>query len=100
MVRRIADYPDKFAVLNVMSTAGASILGVGYLFPLTYLLWSLRFGKPAPPNPWDAVGLEWQRADSPPITHNFHETPVVEHEAYDYPPAHEPTFFDDVGGAR
>ena len=35
-------------MLNVMSTAGASILGVGYLLPLIYLIWSLRYGHDAP----------------------------------------------------
>ena len=44
MPRRYHVYPAEFQVLNVMSTAGASILGVGYLLPLVYLLWSLRYG--------------------------------------------------------
>src|SRR3982075_4203974 len=60
MPRRYHAYPEEFQVLNVMSTAGASILGVGYLLPLTYLLWSLRYGRVAAPNPWGASGLEWQ----------------------------------------
>ena len=33
MPRRYHAYPPEFQVLNVMSTAGASILAVGYLFP-------------------------------------------------------------------
>ena len=48
MPRRYHAYPTEFQVLNVMSTAGASILGVGYLLPLVYLLWSLRYGPKAP----------------------------------------------------
>ena len=39
--------PPEFQVLNVMSTAGASILSVGYVLPLVYLLWSLGYGKRA-----------------------------------------------------
>ena len=35
----------------MLSTAGASILGVGYLLPLIYLLWSLRYGKMAGAEP-------------------------------------------------
>jgi cytochrome c oxidase subunit 1 len=66
-----------------MSSAGASILGVGYLIPLVYLFWSMRYGRPAPPNPWGAAGLEWQTT-SPPPTENFAETPVVTEEAYTY----------------
>jgi cytochrome c oxidase subunit 1 len=83
MPRRYHVYPEEFQVLNVLSTAGASILGVGYLLPLCYFLWSLRYGALAGPNPWHARGLEWQTS-SPPPTENFSETPVVTHEAYDY----------------
>ncbi len=83
MPRRYHVYPAEFQVLNVMSSAGASILAVGYFFPFTYLLWSLRFGKIAPANPWRAAGLEWQTT-SPPPTENFAETPIVVDEAYDY----------------
>jgi cytochrome c oxidase subunit 1 len=60
MPRRYHAYPPEFQVLNVLSTAGASILAVGYLLPATYLIWSLKYGKIAGPNPWRASGLEWQ----------------------------------------
>jgi len=84
MPRRYHAYAPEFQVLNVMSSAGASVLAVGYALPLVYLLWSLRFGRKAGPNPWGAVGLEWTTS-SPPPKDNFHETPVVTWEAYDYP---------------
>jgi cytochrome c oxidase subunit 1 len=83
MPRRYHSYPPEYQVLNVMSTAGASILAVGYVLPLAYLLWSLRYGEVAPDNPWAATGLEW-RTPSPPPTENFPETPIVTWEAYDY----------------
>jgi cytochrome c oxidase subunit 1 len=83
MPRRYAEYPAEFQTLNVLSTAGASILGVGYAFPLVYLLWSLRWGRRAGPNPWGATGLEWTTS-SPPPKHNFHHTPVVVYEPYHY----------------
>src|SRR2546425_944564 len=83
MPRRYHTYPDEFQVLNVMSTAGASILAVGYLLPMAYLVWSMRYGKAANDNPWDATGLEWQ-TPSPPPTENFEDTPVVTWKAYDY----------------
>jgi cytochrome c oxidase subunit 1 len=83
MPRRVHEYVDEFQVLNVMSSAGASILGVGYLIPLAYLLWSLRYGPRASANPWGATGLEWQ-TPSPPTTFNFDKTPVVHAAAYDY----------------
>jgi cytochrome c oxidase subunit 1 len=83
MPRRYAAYPPEFQVLNVLSTAGASILGVGYVVPLIYLIWAWKYGEPAPPNPWRATGLEW-KTSSPPPKHNFEETPVVTWNAYDY----------------
>jgi cytochrome c oxidase subunit I len=83
MPRRYWQYPAEYQVYNVLSTAGASILAVGYLLPIIYLLWSLRYGKPAPDNPWQATGLEWRTA-SPPPTFNFEETPEVTWEAYEY----------------
>ena len=83
MPRRYAFYPAEFQVLNVMSSAGATVLGVGYLIPLVYLIWSMRYGPIAEPNPWGATGLEWKTA-SPPPTENFAEIPVVTEEAYAY----------------
>jgi len=83
MPRRYHAYPPEFQVYNVLSTAGATILTVGYMMPLVYLIWSLRFGAPAPANPWGATGLEWQ-TPSPPPTENFPETPIVFQEAYHY----------------
>ncbi len=85
MPRRYHFYPEEFQILNVMSTAGASILGVGYLIPLVYLLWSLRYGQLASANPWNATGLEW-KTPSPPPTENFAKTPMVTEEAYEYTP--------------
>ena len=83
MPRRYHAYPEEFQVLNVMSTAGASILGIGYLIPLVYFAWSMRYGKDAADNPWGATGLEWQ-TPSPPPTENFAETPIVTGRPYDY----------------
>jgi cytochrome c oxidase subunit I len=83
MPRRYHVYPPEFQVLNVMSSAGASVLAVGYLLPLIYLIWSLRYGAIAGMNPWKAKGLEWQ-TPSPPPTDNFEATPIVVHEAYAY----------------
>ena len=83
MPRRYHVYPAEFQVLNVLSSAGASILGMGYMIAFVYLVWSLKFGEKAGPNPWGATTLEWQTS-SPPITQNFEVTPVVTQEAYTY----------------
>ncbi len=83
MPRRYHVYPPEFQVLNVLSTAGASVLAVGYALPMIYLAWSLKYGARAPANPWGAKGLEWE-TPSPPPTDNFIETPIVTDATYDY----------------
>jgi cytochrome c oxidase subunit 1 len=83
MPRRYYAYVPEFQVLHVLSSAGALVLGVGFLMPLFYLAWSIKYGKPAPNNPWTAVGLEWQTS-SPPPTENFTYDPVVKTEAYEF----------------
>ncbi len=85
MPRRYHAYPDEFQVLNVMSSAGATVLGLGYLLPVIYFLWSLKYGAVAGRNPWGATGLEWQTPSPPPVE-NFTEPPVVYHEPYEYTP--------------
>jgi cytochrome c oxidase subunit 1 len=84
MPRRYQSYAPQFQVLNVLSSAGASLLAVAYLMPLAYLLWSLRYGARAGRNPWKAAGLEWKTSSPPPL-HNFPEPPLVEGGPYDYP---------------
>jgi cytochrome c oxidase subunit I len=83
MPRRYHVYPEEFQILHVLSSAGASVLAFGFLMPLVYLLLSLRFGRMAGSNPWEATGLEW-RTLSPPPTENFFEIPRVTWEAYAY----------------
>ncbi len=89
MQRRYASYPPEFQIWNVLSSAGASILAVGYALPLFYLGWSLWRGQKAGPNPWAATGLEW-RTPSPPPPHNFDVTPTVTRPPYQYRPDPEP----------
>jgi cytochrome c oxidase subunit 1 len=89
MPRRYPIYPPEFQVWNVLSSAGSSLLVFGYILPLIYLLWSLRYGERAPANPWGAKGLEWETA-SPPPSENFHATPLVSEEAYAYARAEPP----------
>ncbi len=83
MPRRYHAYPPEFQVLNVLSTAGATVLGMGLMMPVLYLTWSLKYGAIAGNNPWQATGLEWQ-IQSPPLTENFTQIQIMDHEAYDY----------------
>ena len=83
MPRRYAAYPPEFQVFNVLSTAGATVLGAGYLLPMVYLTYAWYFGRPAGNNPWGAKGLEWETT-SPPPTFNFDRTPIVTEETMAY----------------
>jgi cytochrome c oxidase subunit 1 len=83
MPRRYHSYPDEMQVLNVMSSAGASVLGLGYALPVIYLIYSLKKGAVAGPNPFGASTLEWT-TQSPPLTENFTEVPIVTSEPYEY----------------
>lgn len=69
---------------HILSSAGASVLGIGFILPACYLTHSLIYGKKSPANPWEAKGLEWEKVDSPPITENFHKTPIVTEVPYNY----------------
>ncbi len=78
MPRRVYTYPNLpgWATLNLISTFGAVILGLGSLVFVSNLLASLIFGKEAGNDPWDAWTLEWAAA-SPPIPQNFESVPDV-----------------------
>ncbi len=84
MPRRYYEYAPEFQMLHDFSSAGAVILAIGYLLPLCYLGWSLRWGLRAPANPWRATGLEWTTASPPPVE-NFERAPQVTEEPYAYP---------------
>lgn len=70
MPRRYAQYPEQYQMLNVASTAGASILALGLVVTLIYLLLAMKWGPKAGDNPWAARSLEWATR-SPPVHHNF-----------------------------
>ena len=83
MPRRYHAYPPEFQVFNVLASAGASVLAIGYLLPVLYFTYSIFKGQAAGSNPWGATGLEWT-TQSPPLPENFPDQPVVTEEAYDY----------------
>jgi cytochrome c oxidase subunit 1 len=83
MPRRYHVYPDEWQVLNILSSIGAQVLGLGYGLAVIYLAWSLVKGKDAGANPWLATGLEWT-TQSPPLQENFDVQPVVTEEPYNY----------------
>jgi cytochrome c oxidase subunit 1/cytochrome c oxidase subunit I+III len=60
----------------MISTVGAFLLGASVLVLLWNIIASLRSGKPAGDNPWQAWTLEWA-ATSPPLAHNFDRVPPI-----------------------
>ncbi|MGE0259631.1 MAG: cytochrome c oxidase subunit I [Alphaproteobacteria bacterium] len=78
MPRRIYTYPAGvgWSTVNMITTVGAFILAVGILLFFINVFVSLRRGRPAGPNPWDAPTLEWATS-SPPPPYNFAVIPSV-----------------------
>ncbi len=71
--------------LNAFISIMAFIVGFAQLVFLFNLVWSIRHGKEAGPNPWRATTLEWQTEHTPPRHGNFgKELPIVYRWAYDY----------------
>ena len=86
MPRRYYSYPAEFQIWHVLASSGALLLAFAYLLPMAYLAWSLRWGRRAGDNPWQATGLEWSTT-SPPPPHNFATMPRVAEGPYLYHPA-------------
>ena len=78
MPRRIYRYPDysNWPALNLISTVGAFILGVGVLVTVVNVLISMRSGARAGNDPWQGNTLEWF-TQSPPPENNFDVVPRV-----------------------
>jgi cytochrome c oxidase subunit 1 len=84
MPRRVPDYAEEagWTFLNLLSTVGSAVLGVGTLF-LLWNLWSTARGggrkRVAGADPWGGNSLEWATS-SPPPEHNFGELPLIRSE--------------------
>jgi cytochrome c oxidase subunit I+III len=78
MPRRVYTYPVGLGLetYNLISTIGGAMFAVGVLLFLVNLVLSLRRGKEAGRNPWDADTLEWSES-SPPENAQFARIPVV-----------------------
>ena len=79
MPRRVYTYPagmPGWGLLNLVSTIGAYILAISVPVLLWNIIMSLRSGKAAGDNPWDAWTLEWATTSPPPIQ-NFDRLPPI-----------------------
>ncbi len=83
MPRRVAVYDPKFQAINILTSFGAFILGIGQLPFFINAAVSAVSGEVAPPNPWNALGLEWTTS-SPPPEHNCDGDPVAAPDPYGY----------------
>jgi cytochrome c oxidase subunit 1 len=81
MPRRIADYGAHtgWADLNLVSTLGSLLLGVGTVVFLVAVLAALRRPADAPDDPWGGNSLEWATT-SPPPHGNFRWMPPIRSE--------------------
>ena len=84
MPRRYATYTDmpELQIYHIISTIGSTIMAIGFVITLIYLLESIFSNRRAPKNPWGGRSLEWQCA-SPPPWDNFAEQPTVG-DCYDF----------------
>jgi cytochrome c oxidase subunit 1 len=78
MPRRIYTYDaDRgWAIWNQLTTIGALIQVPSFAIFVVNVIWSLRRGRPAGDDPWNAWTLEWSTS-SPPPSYNFEEIPIV-----------------------
>ncbi|NMF64902.1 cytochrome c oxidase subunit I [Brasilonema octagenarum] len=83
MLRRVSSYAPEYEFWNIVASLGGFLLGMSTLPFILNMIASWMHGKPAPENPWRAIGLEWL-VSSPPPVENFEEIPVVISEPYGY----------------
>ncbi len=78
MPRRIYTYPAGVGwdTLNLITTVGSFLFAAGILLLIINIVVSLRRGRVAGPNPWDAPTLEWS-VPSPPPPYNFAVIPII-----------------------
>ncbi|HUG41561.1 MAG TPA: cytochrome c oxidase subunit I [Longimicrobiales bacterium] len=78
MPRRVYTYLPGLGwdALNLLSTAGAYLLGLGFAVFAANLVWSAFAGRRAGADPWGADSLEWATPSPPPV-YNFERIPVV-----------------------
>ncbi len=93
--------------LNAAISIAAIFVAVAQVIFIINIIKSLRDGKEAGPNPWNATTLEWQTPHTPPKHGNFDELPSVYRWAYDYGvPGAEKDFIpqnvpsEDMAGAK
>ncbi|MCX8054814.1 MAG: cbb3-type cytochrome c oxidase subunit I [Ignavibacteria bacterium] len=83
MPRRYYDYLPQFQFLHIFATVGSWVLISGLLLMFWNLLYALKKGSPAKPNPWNGMTLEWMTSSPPPFE-NFNYHPEIKFGPYEY----------------
>ena len=83
MPRRVADFDDRFATLNLLISIASVFMVAGTAVFFYNMITSWRSGPRAPWNPWHGRTLEWL-VSSPPSLFNFDATPQVVGGPYQY----------------
>jgi len=92
--RRVFTYAKNLQTLNDFSSISAFLLGFSFLIFFANLMWSMYIKPtPAPANPWDSLGLEWQTANPVPL-YNFERIPVIMTDPYHYSEEGAPSVAD------
>ncbi|HTX03129.1 MAG TPA: cytochrome c oxidase subunit I [Candidatus Acidoferrales bacterium] len=83
MPRRVPVYDPQFTDWNRVASIGSFFLVIGMAIFFINVIWSIKHGKRAGPNPWNARTLEWMTS-SPPPYYNFVKVPGVLHAPYEF----------------
>lgn len=75
---------DAMQSYHLVITFSAFTFGVAAIIFLINVVWSLKAGRKAERNPWNATTLEWLAASPPPHGNWDGPDPVVERWPYDY----------------
>jgi cytochrome c oxidase subunit 1 len=82
--RRVFEYATNLQTLNDISSVSAYFLGASFILVIINFVWSIYLNPhPAPANPWNSLGLEWQ-TPTPVPWFNFEHIPVVLNDPYHY----------------
>jgi cytochrome c oxidase subunit 1 len=82
--RRVFEYATNLQTLNDIASVSAYFLGASFLLFIVNFVWSIYLNPhPAPQNPWNSHGLEWQ-TPTPVPWFNFEHIPVVTNDPYHY----------------
>ena len=77
-------YLEKLIPLNTFITFAAFVTISAQLIFLVNLFWSMKAGKKASDNPWEATTLEWTTATPPPHDNFGGHPPTVYNGPYEY----------------